>query len=242
MTANGEADLTTDGGRMFARIKASVARAEVERKSARQRAANEDRAERGRPMWVRRPFGYEKDGTLRPAEAEAVRKAYDELLNGRSLGAIGRDFDAAGLRPTAARKIRDERGNVVKDDAGNEITEPVSERWSVPSVRVLLRAPRNAALSTYLGEIVGSGSWTPIVSEATWRAADRLLGDPARHHGGSGHVENLLSGIASCATCERTVKVQYRGGRKAADGSYAIYMCPKGHVSLPVEFADSRAL
>jgi site-specific DNA recombinase len=35
-TANGEADLSTDGGRLFARIKASVARAEVERKSARQ--------------------------------------------------------------------------------------------------------------------------------------------------------------------------------------------------------------
>jgi len=32
-TANGDADLTTDGGRMYARIKAAVARAEMERKA-----------------------------------------------------------------------------------------------------------------------------------------------------------------------------------------------------------------
>jgi len=48
-TANGEADLSTDGGRMYARIKASVARSEVERKSARQKAANAQRARMGRP-------------------------------------------------------------------------------------------------------------------------------------------------------------------------------------------------
>ena len=47
-TANGEADLSTDGGRMYARIKASVARSEVERKSARQKAANAQRARLGR--------------------------------------------------------------------------------------------------------------------------------------------------------------------------------------------------
>ena len=35
VTANGDADLSTDGGRMFARIKAAVARGEVERKGAR---------------------------------------------------------------------------------------------------------------------------------------------------------------------------------------------------------------
>ena len=35
VTANGDGDLRTDGGRMFARIKAAVARSEVERKGAR---------------------------------------------------------------------------------------------------------------------------------------------------------------------------------------------------------------
>ncbi|MEQ4207909.1 recombinase family protein [Actinopolymorpha sp. B9G3] len=51
VTANGEADLSTDAGRLFARIKASVGRNEVERKSARQRRAALQRAETGRPAW-----------------------------------------------------------------------------------------------------------------------------------------------------------------------------------------------
>ena len=49
VTANGDADLATDGGRMYARIKASVARGEVERESARQSHAQLQRAQQGRP-------------------------------------------------------------------------------------------------------------------------------------------------------------------------------------------------
>ena len=41
--ATGDVDLATDNGRLFARIKGAVARSEVERKSARQRAAGEQR-------------------------------------------------------------------------------------------------------------------------------------------------------------------------------------------------------
>lgn len=48
VTANGDADLSTDGGRMFARIKAAVARGEVERKGARLSRAQQQRAEQGR--------------------------------------------------------------------------------------------------------------------------------------------------------------------------------------------------
>ena len=39
VTANGEADLTTDAGRTFVRVRMAFARGEVERKSARQKAA-----------------------------------------------------------------------------------------------------------------------------------------------------------------------------------------------------------
>ena len=49
VTANGDADLATDGGRMYARVKASVARGEVERESARQSHAQLQRAQQGRP-------------------------------------------------------------------------------------------------------------------------------------------------------------------------------------------------
>src|SRR5690606_28616970 len=48
-TATGDIDLTTDVGRMVARILAAVARAEVERKAARQRLGNSQRAAAGCP-------------------------------------------------------------------------------------------------------------------------------------------------------------------------------------------------
>lgn len=72
VTANGDADLSTDGGRMYARIKAAVARAEMERKSARQSAAQRQRAPKGM-----RPLGYAVDGEVIRHEAEAVRAIYD---------------------------------------------------------------------------------------------------------------------------------------------------------------------
>lgn len=73
VTANGDADLSTDGGRMYARIKAAVARAEMERKSARQSAAQKQRAVMGRAPKGMRPLGYTVNGDVIPEEAEAVK-------------------------------------------------------------------------------------------------------------------------------------------------------------------------
>jgi DNA invertase Pin-like site-specific DNA recombinase len=46
-SVGGDADLSTDNGRLFARIKGAVARAEIERKSARMKRAARQRAEAG---------------------------------------------------------------------------------------------------------------------------------------------------------------------------------------------------
>lgn len=64
-TVTGDIDLTTDVGRMVARILAAVARAEVERKGARQKRANEQRARKGefRSSGFR-PFGYTMEGEV----------------------------------------------------------------------------------------------------------------------------------------------------------------------------------
>jgi hypothetical protein len=49
VTVDGSHDLSTENGRMFARIKASVARQESEHKAKRQKFSNEQRAKMGRP-------------------------------------------------------------------------------------------------------------------------------------------------------------------------------------------------
>ena len=58
VTANGDANLDTDGGRMCARIKAAVARAEIDRKEAWQLRAYVQRARQGRAPKGVRPMGY----------------------------------------------------------------------------------------------------------------------------------------------------------------------------------------
>ncbi|GAB2967520.1 recombinase family protein [Frigoribacterium salinisoli] len=88
VTANGEADLTTDGGRLFARVKAAVARSEVERKSARQSAAQAQRAAQGRAPKGMRPVGYSVAGEIIKHEAEAVRAVFTAFHGGSSLRAI----------------------------------------------------------------------------------------------------------------------------------------------------------
>ncbi|HMS48858.1 recombinase family protein [Candidatus Microthrix sp.] len=88
VTANGEADLTTDGGRMYSRIKAAVAKSEVERKSARQTRAHRQRAEQGRPPKGVRPLGYGLNGDVIPHEGKAVKAIYTAFANGSTLRSI----------------------------------------------------------------------------------------------------------------------------------------------------------
>ena len=73
VTANGEADLSNDNGRLFARMKAAVARSEVERKGQRQKLAAAQRSTQGRIPKGARLFGYTTDGQLMVTEAKVVR-------------------------------------------------------------------------------------------------------------------------------------------------------------------------
>ena len=225
-TANGDIDLTTDTGRMVARILAAVARQEVERKGERQTEAAQQRAKAGKPQWSTRPFGYERDGSLREEEAALVRSAYTDVVSGASLASITAMFNGSGLTTTKVGQSR-------KD--GSEYTG----EWDTPTVRHILLSARNAAKSVYRGEEVGAGTWAPIVSAATYRAAVHILTSPTRNSGGGGVRQNLLTGVATCAVCGSGVKVGWKGGRKGDPKAYAVYVCRgKGCMSMPVEWAD----
>src|SRR5829696_6144503 len=97
-TVSGDTDLSTDSGRLFARVKGAVARSEGERKSVRQKRAALQAAELGKPHLGPRPFGYERDGiTIRDGEAEALGAAYRNLLAGGTLTRISRELTSAGF-------------------------------------------------------------------------------------------------------------------------------------------------
>lgn len=180
VTANGEADLTTDGGRLFARIKASVARAEVERKSARQRRALQQRADKGRPPLGVRLTGYTAKGDVVAAEADLVAAIFARFVAGDSLKGI-----AAWLNE---QPIRTRHGN----------------GWNPSTVRTILLNPRYCGRAVYRGEPTGKlGDWEPIVSEATFDAARAILDDPRRKMNRTGTDRRYLgAGIYRCGERE----------------------------------------
>jgi DNA invertase Pin-like site-specific DNA recombinase len=204
-------DLSTDSGRLFARIKGAVARAEVERKGARQKRANLQTAQRGKG-WGRRAFGYKGlpdkpdwgdhvNPDLVPEEAEAIAQGFALVLAGGSLYGVARAWNEAGL-----------------------LTSQGSNPWDTTSVRRTLQNPRYAGQRTYRGEVVGEGDWPVIVDRDTWEAVNYLL-DSRKSRDFSNETArerprtHLLGGILRCGKCGKGLGV----GRRQ-DGPH-IYKC-----------------
>lgn len=145
VTANGEADLGTDNGRLFARIKASVARAEMERKSARQKAKNGQNVALGHPVPGKRRYGFLPGNRLEhPVEGQEVRDLYAAVLEGAS---IFRLAEASGRRTVRVRETLTNpayAGWVVRKGERFEAADSVArivDRETWEAVQTLLRDP-----------------------------------------------------------------------------------------------------
>jgi site-specific DNA recombinase len=194
-TVTGDVDLATDNGRLFARIKGAVAKAEGERKSARWKRSNEQGAEAGRWTASYRPFGYSWAGEPFEPEATAVREAYRDVLSGKSLRAIALDWNAAGL--TTPNRTKD------------GIVTHAGKSWTNLQVRRTLTNPRYAAQRVLRGQIVGNGAWTPLVDEDTWRGLCALLRDPARAVCTTFEVAWMGAGVYRCGRCGSPMATGY---------------------------------
>ncbi|OQW34489.1 MAG: hypothetical protein A4E20_10745 [Nitrospira sp. SG-bin2] len=198
-TVTGDVDLSTDNGRLFARIKGAVAKAEVERKSARQKRAARQAAEAGHGWGGRRAFGYDPDDLPLEPEASLLRGAYKKVLSGISLHAIAAEWNRNGINTTAGKK------------------------WTGSTVRQVLINPRNAGWRSYRGEIVADATWEPITTEDTWRAVASLLNTPGRRAGTNAR-KRLLTGILICGRCEHPM----RSGVSHTSND-PIYVCKNCH-------------
>jgi site-specific DNA recombinase len=197
VTANGEADLTTDGGIMFAGIKAQVARAEVRRKSARQSRALLQRAEQGRPPLGVRLTGYTTAGTLIPAEAEIVRQVFSRFNAGDSLRGI-----TAWLNES---KVPTRNGRT----------------WNPSTVRTILTNPRYAGRAVYCGKSNGhTGTWTAIVDEPDFDIAAAKLADPRRRSQVGTDRKYLGSALYLCGVCDRPLRSHSGGRYRCPEGGH----------------------
>lgn len=186
VTLNGEADLETDSGRMFARIKLSVARNEMERKSARQKRAAVQRAQLGRPPKGRRLLGY----TTKDKTDAVVKRNFALFDSGEALNGIRRTLDEEGV-PTR-----------------------YGGPWTMTSVRNILMNPRYAGRAIYHGEVVEgvTVTWEPLVSEELFDLVQAKITDPARRSRRVGtERRHLGSGLYLCDYCVGPVTTCDRG-------------------------------
>lgn len=179
VTANGEADLTTDGGRMYARVKLAFARNEVERKSARQRRAASQRAQLGRPPLGVRLTGYTVKGETIPTEAELIRRIFKMFSSGESLRSICRTLNAESVPSRSGRP------------------------WNPSTISSILENPRYAGRAVYQGQPTGKkGEWEALVTEEVFDLVQARLKDPRRISNREGtDRKHLGSGLFVCAEC-----------------------------------------
>ena len=222
-TANGVVGLDTDDGLFQARILTAVSAKESGDKSRRVKRANLQAAREGRVRFsnstTKRPFGWNLDNkTLNKKEAALLRAASKRLMQGDSLSAITREWNAKG----------------VKTSLGNE--------WSYTALKSSLTAPRMAALVQYshhgdkrpmLDRILrnddGSpvrGQWESILDEETYYRLLTVLTDPSRR---TNHVQKqgrrylLTGGLAICGACGKDIAAR---PREHGDGtSHRSYGC-----------------
>ena len=190
----GHWDLSTASGRMTARTLGSVARYESEHRSERVLSKLEENAQKGSPHG-RRTFGWDRqrgtDGRARDvineSEADLIRKGTAGIVGGDSLAAVTRMFADSAVPPPGAASRRH------------------TTVWHKASVRAVLLRPRNAGMRQHHGEILGRGTWEPIVTEGEMAQLITVLRDPSRRTSTGTAAKHLLSGIARCGVCETVV-------------------------------------
>lgn len=199
-SVGGEIDLATPQGRLTARIKASVARHEVEQSSRRIRRKTLERAEAGKPHG-RVAYGWRRlDGVdvIAPEQAAVISEAAARALAGESLRSVTRSLNERGT-PTP-----------------NGVTH-----WEPTMLRQVLLRERNAGLRRHQGRVIGRGSWEPIFTDEDYQRLVALLRDPRRRLSSSGAHKHLLSGLARCGLCDHSLRVLKAHGT-LPDG----YACP----------------
>lgn len=216
----GHLDLSNPAGRAVAKTVTAWAQYEGEQKSLRQRASHRQRAEAGRSWWgSRRPFGYHSDGTLHDDEAAMMRRAFETIRLGGRFADIAREFTAQGFTTT--------RGAT----------------WDGSRLSRTMRQPLYAGLISYHGEIVGRGSWEPLVPEEEWRAIlarSEAMTPAASNLSPGGRVRSLLGGILTCGACgEKARRTRQQSQRKTGIVYTYVYQPRCNHVAVNAEWADN---
>jgi DNA invertase Pin-like site-specific DNA recombinase len=182
----GEVDLSTADGILQARIVGSVAEHQSARTGERVAARIVQRTQSGVSATGSTPFGWvrREDGPglrVDPETAVLVIEAYEAIVGGRTLQSIADDWNARGIAPVRAAA------------------------WRPTAIRSIIRQTRHRGVVSLSGRQIAANSEGRIVSDELWEAANRILADPARRMP-TGKTPALLTGLAVCANCDRSMR------------------------------------
>lgn len=155
-----------------------------------------------------------KSAEIVPEEAEIIRECAKRILNGWGLTNVAAWLNLRGLRG--------KHGG----------------RFVATSVADFLTAPCVAGLRVHRGEVVGKGTWEPILDETTWRSLCAVIGSrkKTRHRSRRSY---LLSGYR--AFCENDGCGKPMQARPS--GLYGYYACePKVTDGCGLTTIDAQAL
>jgi len=198
-TVSGDMDLSTDDGKLKARILGAVAANESAKLTRRIRRKHEELAQTGKLSGGgHRPYGFEDDRlTIRLDEAHTIKELASRVLSGDSLRSMCRDLDERGLSTVTGAP------------------------WTPHVLRRMLMSARISGQREHLGEIVGPAEWPGIIAPADTARLRSVFGDPRRRTNRSPR-RYLLAGMLRCQLCGATLVA-----RPKMDGRRA-YVCAKG--------------
>jgi len=219
-------DLSTERGREAFRTNILAIRREARKASERQASRHEQWRDAGRPVGAR-AFG-EKPGKLELDEVEAglIREGALDLLAGKPLWQLTREWKAAGVlgpRGTQLERVTIRNMYLSPRLAGWRVHTPARQKGqaAVPRSQWIAR-------DSITGEPIRSK--TPaILTQAVWEAVVLELEGrkEAQSVRPSNSAKYLLSGLAYCSTCT----ARLHGAWREAKG-YHCYRCPDGCVTI----------
>lgn len=191
-SVNGDIDLLTDNGRMVARIKAAVARNELERLSRRSRRQKLQRAQRGmKNQGINRTYGFTRQFEVVPEEAAVLVELFRRKLQGERVSSLTRWLNAAGI-PSS-------RGGI----------------WHQSVLRYMLQRPEYTGDVTFNGEVVATGALPQIIDRETFDRVSCTVGKPRDWL--TAPDMGLLNGLLVCGMCGGKMK---RGRGRSTVGEY----------------------
>lgn len=204
-------DMSNSDQRFFAQFTVLQGGFEADKTRDRVLRTTDGLAREGRPTGMT-PFGYRRE--YDPESGRLLRQVPDEAT-APIVAELTKRVAAGETLLTLAREMQ-ARGVPTPKAAGG--------KWLPTMVRQIVMRETNIAKRVHRGRVVRDATWAPIVAEADFYAAVKVLTDPARRSQKNTAATHLLSGIAYCPQGHKLYTIS-RGGRDRRNGSRR-YSCP----------------